>query len=252
MNKLIRFEFRKLFKSRYFYVIGVISLFFILLTGVTYSVIKMIAAGDPNIPVVSAYYFIKGALGNNFTILMGIFVAIAATEDNASGTMKNVIGKGYSRLKVFLSKYIVSFTGVLIISLLVVALAFGYGLIAFDKTPVDENVAVVIFGQLVSLIAYHAMFYAISSGFGKIGPAIAVSIIGPMGVTLALTLADTAVTTAKLPAEAKPSNYWLSSLFNHFTSTPNPIGDGPCFALLFGYFAISLLIGFLINRKREY
>lgn len=252
MNKLIRFEFRKLFRSRYFYVISVIGILFILLTGATYSIIKAVAGSDPGIPVQNTYAFIKGALGNYFTLLTGIFVAIAATEDNANGTIKNVIGKGYSRLKVFMSKYIVSLIGVLIISLLVVGVAVIYGSLAFDKVPTQDNIALIIFGQLLSIITYHAMYYAISSGFGKIGPAIAVSIIGPMGMTIAFTLADTAVMTAQLPVQAKPSNYWLDGLFANFTSGPNPIGNGPCFALLFAYLIVAILIGFLISRKKEY
>ena len=252
MHKLIRFEFRKLFRSRYFYVIAAISILFILFAGITYSIIKAIAGGEPGLPLANAYSFVKGALGNNFTILIGIFVAIAATEDNASGTMKNIIGKGYSRLKVFMSKYLVSLVGVFIISILVVGTAFLYGTIAFEKTPIEDNLAIIIFGQLLSILAFHSMFYAISSGFGKIGPAIAVSIIGPMGVSLALTIADTAITTANLPVQAKPGNYWLDGLFNNFLGAPNPIGHGACFALLFAYLALALLIGFLINRKKEY
>lgn len=252
MHKLIRFEFRKLFRSRYFYVIAAVSILFILFAGITYSIIKAIAGGDPGLPLTNAYSFVKGALGNNFTILIGIFVAIAATEDNAMGTMKNIIGKGYSRLKVFLSKYLVSLVGVLIISALVVGIAFLYGTFAFEKAPIEDNLAIVIPGQLLSIIAFHSMFYAISSGFGKIGPAIAVSIVGPMVVSLALTIADTAIATANLPVQAKPGNYWLDGLFNNFLRAPNPIGNGACFGLLFAYLALALLIGFLINRKKEY
>ena len=253
MGKLIRFEFRKLFRSRYFYVVMGIAMLFIVMTGITYTIIKALVAGGAATGVTTtSYSFIKGALGNNFTILIAVFVAIAATEDNASGTMKNVIGRGYSRLKVFLSKYLVSLIAVIIISALVVLVAILYGTLAFDKGEITDNLAVIICGQLFSLVAYHAVFYAIASGFGKIGPAIAVCIIGPMGVTLALTIANTALAGKTGLDKYLPGNYWLDGLFANFTNKANPIGDAACFGLLFGYFIVALFIGFMINRKREY
>ena len=77
MGKLIRFEFRKLFRSRYFYVVMGIAMLFIVMTGVTYTVIKALVAGGAAAGVTTtSYSFIKGALGNNFTILINTTISI--------------------------------------------------------------------------------------------------------------------------------------------------------------------------------
>lgn len=255
MGKLILFELRKLFRSRYFYVITIISVVFVLLTGVTSLIALNIVknSGDTIPPElglnVTAYAFTKGALGGTYSMLIGIFVAIAATEDNALGTMKNIIGKGYSRLKVFTAKYITSFIGILVMSIITVAVSLGFGLAVFEKGGVgNDNVAIIILGQFFGLLAYHAIYYAVSTGFGKIGPAIAVSLIGPMGMTLVLTLVDTAIRNDNF----KVSPYWVSALYNNFTGFTDPNIYGRCFGLLIAYFAVALVVGFLINRRREY
>ena len=248
MGRLIRFELRKILKSRYLYVTAAISVLFIIILGATSSIAKAIVEGQGQVYEGTAYSFAKSALGGTFTMLIGVFVAIAATEDNAMGTTKNIIARGYSRIKIFLAKYITSFIGVLLISAISLIVATIYGNIAFPHGEITDNLVAVIFGQLFGLLAYHALFYAISSGFGKIGPAIAVSLIGPMGVTLILTLVDTAIRIE----DAKLSKYWVSSLFGNFTGTTDPTIYGRCFGLLAAYFVVSLFIGFLISRNKEY
>ena len=252
MGKLIRFELRKLFKSRYLYAVMAVSVAFILITGATYSVIKAMAQSgsiDPAADTATSYAFVKGALAGTFSILIGVFVAIAATEDNAMGTTKNIIARGYNRTKIFFAKYLVSFIGVLVISLVTVLMALLYGSLAFGPAgEIADNIFVVIIGQIFGLLAYHALFYAIACGFGKIGPAIAVSLIGPMGLKLILTLVDTMV---KIP-NASLSDYWIDGLFGNFTGTTNPDLYGRCFGLLIAYFAVSLFIGFMVSRSREY
>ena len=111
MKKLISFEIRKLLKSKYFYIITAISVIFILLSGLTNKAISdaLIANGETVQPY-SSYLFTKGALGGTYTMFIAIFVALFATEDSASGTLKNIFAKGYTRSQVYFSNMFLLFS----------------------------------------------------------------------------------------------------------------------------------------------
>ncbi len=250
MGKLIKFEFRKLFKSKYFYIIGAIAIAFVLISGITTKAINdaIVAEGGEATPY-SAYLFTKSALSGTFTMLIGIFAALFATEDQTCGTLKNIVAKGYSRTKLYFSKYIVSLVGVLIISALTIAVSYGYGnSIWSNSLEITDNVALIVIGQLLGLLAYHSVFFAISYTSGKVGAAIALNIIGPLGVSLILGMGDAFIKNDNF----KLSSFWLDSLFSNFTSSITDtklIGVG--IALLIVYFAIAILVGSLINRRKE-
>lgn len=250
MKKLISFEFRKLFKSKYFYIITVISVIFILLSGLTNKAISdaLIANGETVQPY-SSYLFTKGALGGTYTMFIAIFVALFATEDSASGTLKNIYSKGYTRNQVYFSKYIVSLIAVLIISAVTVAFAYGYSnSIWGNNLEIADNLLVIIVGQLLGIAAYHAIFFAISTIFGKVGSAIALNIIGPIAVSLVLGLGDAFIKSEN----TKLTSYWVDSLFSNFTSSisnQKMLETGIVFFVI--YTVCAILIGQFLNRKKE-
>ena len=250
MKKLIRFEFRKLFRSKYFYVLAGISVLFVLISGLTTKAINdMITASGESGSAYSAYLFTKGALSGTYTILIGIFVALFATEDNSNGTIKNIYAKGYSRNQVYFSKYIVSLFAVVMISLATVVIAYLYSNSTWGNTlAITDNVALIVFGQLFGICAYHAIFFAISSIFGKIGSAIALNIVAPMGVSLVLGMGDAFIKSENI----KLTSYWLDSLFANFTSTVSDTKILPAgIALFIIYTAAAIALGLFINQKKE-
>ena len=250
MKKLISFEFRKLFKSKYFYIITAISVIFILLSGLTNKAISdaLIANGETVQPY-SSYLFTKGALGGTYTMFIAIFVALFATEDSASGTLKNIYAKGYTRSQVYFSKYIVSLIAVLIMSAVTVVFAYGYSnSIWGNNLEIADNVSAIFIGQLLGIAAYHAIFFAISTIFGKVGSAIALNIIGPMAVSLVLGLGDAFIKGEN----TKLTSYWVDSLYSNFTvsvSDQNVLTTG---IVLFAiYIGAAIFIGLFMNRKKE-
>ena len=250
MKKMLNFEFKKLIKAKYFYIIALISFAFVIISGLTSKAINdaLVANGETVQPF-SAYLFSKGALSGTYTLLVGIFVALFATEDNSNGTIKNIYAKGYSRTLVYFAKYVVSLLAVIVISLLTVLVAYAYSNSVWGNAlAITDNVAMIIFGQLLGICAYHAIFFAISSVFGKVGSAIALNIIGPMAVSLVLGLGDAFIKSENV----KLTSYWLDSLFSNFTSAVSdtkllPVG----IALFIVYTVAAIVVGLLINRKKE-
>ena len=250
MKKLISFEFRKLFKSKYFYIITAISIVFILLSGLTNKAISdaLIANGETVQPY-SSYLFTKGALGGTYTMFIAIFVALFATEDSTSGTLKNIYAKGYTRSQVYFSKYVVSLIAVLIMSSVTVVFAYGYSnSIWGNNLEIVDNVLLIIVGQLLGVITYHAIFFAISTIFGKVGSAIALNIIGPMAVSLVLGLGDAFIRSENI----KLTSYWVDSLYSYFTASVSDQNLLTTGIVLFAiYIGAAIIIGLFMNRKKE-
>ncbi|MBO4219856.1 MAG: ABC transporter permease [Clostridia bacterium] len=250
MKKLICFEFRKLFRSKYFYIITAVSVLFVLLSGLTSKAISdAIIENGETVQPYSAYLFTKSALGGTYTLFVAIFVALFATEDSTSGTLKNIYAKGYTRNQVYFSKYLVSLISVLVISAVTVLFAYSYSYSIWgnDLKPTD-HVFLIFVGQFLGIAAYHAIFFAISTTFGKVGSAIALNIIGPMAVALVLGLGDAFIKSEN----TKLTSFWVDSLFSNFTtsdSNQKMLGIGIVFFTV--YIAAAILIGSLVNRKKE-
>ena len=250
MKKLICFEFRKLFRSKYFYILTAISVIFILLSGLTNKAISdaLIANGETVQPY-SSYLFTKGALGGTYTMLIAIFVALFATEDCTSGTLKNIYSKGYTRSQVYFSKYFVSIIAVLIMSAITIIFAYCYSnSIWGNDLEIADNVSVIFIGQLLGVMAYHAIFFAISTISGKVGAAIALNIIGPMAVSLVLGLGDAFIKSSN----AKLTSFWIDSLFSNFTSAVSNRKMLVAGIVFFAtYIVAAILTGSFISRKKE-
>ena len=264
MANLLRFEFRKVFRSKYLYILLAVSVLYVLLTGGTAYLINFFVselseeAMSELIPNYTSYSFIKGVFASNFFMIVGVFVAIFTCEDNGHDVSKNIIAKGYSRTERYFAKYIGSLVMTLGIALVTVLAAALFALLAFGANTFDpngDNVAVAIIGIICGVVVYHAMLYAVASSIGKTAGAIVFNLLVPSGIALLLTIGDILVENLEMfkGTGIIISAYWLDGIIGNFT-TMSPdidlyIAD---FVLLFLYFAISHLVGLLIIRKKQY
>ena len=100
MNKLIKFQLRNIFTSKYFYVLASLTLLFS--TG-----ILRLSIDDP-------YYFSRipwlekviSILKGDMSFLIMIFICIFNCYDFSNKTLKNIIGRGYTKKEYIISKYI--------------------------------------------------------------------------------------------------------------------------------------------------
>lgn len=204
--------------------------------------------GEQTAPV-SAYFFAKGALGGTFTLLLGIFTALFATEDQAGGTMKNLLAKGCRRSRIYLSKYLLSLAAALLLGVVTAAAAFAFGSFVWgDSLPVNEPAPLTVLGLLLGITAYHAIFFAVSYTVGKPGGAISMCVVGPMLVSLVLGMGDALIRREDFHL----SDYWVEALYKALTdgaSEPARIGSG--IALFALYAAAATALGAALSRKKE-
>lgn len=98
MLKLFKFEFRKLFQSKSFWICTIISVLYSLpaisnkIWGYSRSRYSLIIESIPAVVC---------------QIIIEVFIAIYVTEDDETGAVKTIYAKGFNRTKVFISKYIV-------------------------------------------------------------------------------------------------------------------------------------------------
>lgn len=250
MKELIKFEIRKILRSKAFYILLAISIAFLIFTAATARLTNeaLKKLGEPELPF-SAYYFAKGAMSNSsMTLMLGIFVAIFVCEDFV-GPIKNILGKGYSRTHVFLSKYLVSLATTIVWYVLVIVVALVYSSIAWgNNLPISDNIFVIFLGQFLGLIAIHSFYFAIAYGFTKLSTSIAVILLAPIGINLLLGLLDKAfnITVYKI------SGFWLDGVVaNYTTSATNDKMLIWGFLLLAIYTAGSIALGLYFAKRKE-
>ena len=262
MAKLLKFEFRKLLRSKIIYIILGMAVGFVVMSALVLVLLdNLLREIDPElISSYSAYSFTKGALNNNYFTIIGVFIAIYATEDFAHGTCKNVIAKGYKRLEVYFSKYIVSLIAAIVIALLCFATSLGMGLALFnnDFGSITDNIPVIIIGQFLCLLVFHSMYFTIAYTLGKSGPAIAINIIAPLGITLLLTVGNLLINKEDFDL----SRYWIDGILANFSGGSSLINvaststDESLFAsnfiLIFVYLGISEALGILFANRKQF
>ena len=184
--KTLKFEFRKLFKSKALYVCSALSIIFTLLS------VYIKSQSDNPVNTFSAEDSLMSAFDNGMIpILISIFIPLFVCEDNNLGTLKNIYAKGFSRTKLWISKYIVSFVAFTIFSCLAFATSYISAGHYFGHTDeVSKYFNYSISGQILLMIAYHAMYFMIATLVGKAGVAIAINMIGLSVVTLTFSAVD--------------------------------------------------------------
>lgn len=257
MLNLLKFEFRKLFRSKAFWVCLGLSLGFILLSCIATKALEAamgtITDESGNVLVETKIYgttLLKGSFGSgSVSIIGGVMVAILICEDYVGDTIKNVYSKGYSRDNVFFAKFISGLVAFMIMVLSGMILSFLAGSFLFDGVgQVGENFVGSLFAIIFLAMAYYVIFFGVSILMKKLSSAIAINIVGPLGITLVFTLVDSLLKIK----DFKISEVWIDTRLTQMASVNVVTSD------MIGAFIISLIViaamgavSYLVNHKRD-
>lgn len=247
MTNLLKFEFRKLFKQKSFYICTAVMLA-MSLVGLLLS--KTLASNPEfNMAMPSAKSALLSAVSSSsFTMLCGIFIALFVCTDYDQQTIKNIYSRGFTRTNVYFAKYIVSVISTVI--MFAVALIFTYvaGAVMLDGTAAEGNYVGLIAGQLIYCLAYSSFVFAISLILKKVGVSIALAILGPSLIGTVINLADAFLKIENF----KIGSYWLDGFIGDLISLAT---DATrlivCIVLSLVYAVVFVVAGFFINRKQE-
>lgn len=249
MGKLFLFELRKLKKMKSLYICLAVMIALIALNAAVLAAIPedegIFAELFPPFAVAS---FTKNALANaSFFLVLAVLISLYCCDDYSNCTVKNIYSKGYSRAKVYFTKYI--FSAVLSLVLAAVCIIIAYAVSAgFGKQDDSTSLAAVVLCQLVMVLGYHGIYFAVSMMSGKIGISVAINFLAPMlfGIILALL-------TALIKVENFDLGYiWFDSVFTALNEVPAKTED-VVRAVLMGliYAAGFVSVGFAVNRRKE-
>lgn len=250
MFKLLNFEFRKLIRQKSFYIC--IAAMLALLIGSAYTTELMTAKSgveDPSLSGIS--YLMEAISGSALSAVLAVFIPLFICEDYASGTIRNIITRGFSRLEIFIAKLIAVLAATVLMTAVCLAAAYLVGTAfwgAGEPSLGSEQVKILLC-QLAVIAAYATMFFAISSMLQKVGGSIAISLILPMAAVILLSLADAALAER----EIELSGYWIENLGRSLASVEAEAEDIKKALIGAGcYFAASIAFSWLVIMKREY
>ena len=258
MNNLLKLEFRRLFRAKSFYICLAITFPMIVLAAFTF---KFLLLMDVPAEEVEAMKDMLGSEFNSLSVLksvisyaslptiLAIFVTIFVTDEYANDIIKNVYSKGYSRERIFFSKYLSSLAATLLFFLADAIAAMIVGKVLFGAFgTMGKNYIPALLASLFLLFAYHSLFFLIGISIRKSGGAIALSIIGPKIITLVLGLID----AIKDSEENTFSSYWLEGRLSVLSAT-DVTGKDILIAFLIGGIVIAACIvgGYFLNKARE-
>ncbi len=268
MRELLHFQFHRLYKKATPYIFLVI-VFFITLSELDRC--NNISRYYNYIDGLSYYSRIHENLGMNqiifscfykleliVSLLIAVFVGIFVTEDRVRGTIKNIYSKGYSRVKIFFSKYIATISLPVLLFFLILIMGFIGALIcgAENKSAVtasfseDTFVLITVFFRYIALTTF---FFMLSELVSSTGGAIALNIFSPVTIMIILTM----------PVMGSLSeqfwNFWLNIMivFMSLVSVMDTIhfsSPGKVGIIFVGLIVITLLSGalsLLITVKKQ-
>lgn len=260
MNQLIKFEFRKLFRSTSFLVCTIVAGILMLISAYflynTYEVaLESGATGDQidaalSMLGISTFDLVFNFADNGFLyLLMGIFIPLFVCTDYATLTIKNVYSKGYTRRQVYFSKYLVSLVGIMIMVGSIFVVAILSSLIIFGKLgPIPKYYLLILLVQLLVIVAYHAFHFFIANSLGKSGGAVSLCILMPTAINLLTSLFD-----MSMELKNGISDYWLSNLSSVVVRSNITLGDlGFVTLVSLAHIIVWLGLGYLANRKKQF
>lgn len=149
-------------------------------------------------------------------IFIAVFICIWVVSEYSNGAIKNMVGKGYSREKVFLSKYISTAASVVIMNLILFLVMLLVGFAVVGTKEVSGGFFRDFFSyvgvQLLLSVAFSGILVAVCEFTRSIAAGITISMFLVIFSTLILNGVDLLLQTLHL--DVKASTYWIMNVIS--------------------------------------
>ena len=223
MFNLLSGEFYKWKKSKSFVVCCVTMVAFIVLLCGMFAIADKIQKGEiangsagvvvaddmePEISIMD----IEQSMFPMACIFVASFVSIFVIGEYGNGAIKNIIGKGTARGKIFMAKYITSILAVMVILILMAVVTLIGGMLLFGTDSINaefvKNLLQYVGVQLLLGAAYAGIIIAIGECSRNLGVGISVS----LGVLIFADILFNGLDLLFYKTDFKPSAYWVMNL----------------------------------------
>ena len=241
MGKLLHFEFHKLIRQKSFYICLAVAVAMLFISTYTTYLMQKDAVDVSQMGIDGMSVMIGAVSGGTLSMVIGVFVPLFVCEDYVSGTIRNIVTRGYTRLGIFSAKLIAVLFASAIMTIVCMAAGYLVGVLfcAPGEQPFDAYTVKILLCQLAVMLAEASLFYAISTVLQKTGGAIAICLV----------LADTALAEK----EIQLSGYWLERI-NGTLAVFDVKSEDMKKALLtaLSYFVVTTVGSFVAIAKKEY
>lgn len=241
MLNLMRGELYKLFRSKCFYVCSIVLIVLVLLMYGMYSLVDIAEreegmAGNAGLTVsveieqpleenvweiMDVVTIVQGMFSSMGSLLGAIFTAIFVCGEYANGAIKNIVGKGYGRWKVFMSKYLSCIVGVVVMELIMLVAILLCELLILHGNRLNTDLFLPMLNyvgiQLILVAAQTGIIVMFNQFFRSIGVGIAVSVCLIMFSAFATSLLNALLNYFKIKIDA--CEYWILDMIGDCPTT---------------------------------
>lgn len=263
MLNIIKADLYKFFKSKTFYVSLAVALVFAILTVVgSYFFLQELAETGGQVPpsargvVENGRAALFGGLNNGMTLmLIAVMTSIFVATDYTTGVIKDTVSSGKKRALIYLSKFIVTGIGSLLLVFIVSLVQGGLGAIMLDYGKEFNWSEVWLFLQTfmftgIIILALNAMFTFFATLLKTLGASLGVNI----GITMFGALLFLLISLIHEVVE-KIGNYWIVNVVDTpVNEVLNPIlnTDLPNFILVsLGYLVVFITASIFVFRRQD-
>lgn len=225
MINLLNAELYKLRKSRSFFVCLLVAIAFVIFVCITLKMEKetsqqgtteqgtAVVVVEEKIEIIDMEEMMLSATAG---ILLSIFVSIFVIGEYSDGAVKNSMGKGYAREKIFLAKYLTAIFAsiVLFLAILFVTLLAGMFVMGTEGLNAEFVHTLCKYGgmQLLFEIAFMSVVCLVGETFRNMGIGVSVS-LGLM-IVGHLVFSGLDAVLSFIHVDFKTSAYWIANLIS--------------------------------------
>lgn len=231
MINLLKGEFYKLFRSRAFYVSAAVSVFFVIfMYGMLVTADKVqsgqmdngtggvvVENGQENEPPILEQLgnldVLQQLYANCNRFLIVVFASIFVIGEYTNGAVKNVVGKGYTRWQIFLSKFISVSAATIIFMLITTAASLIAGRMVLVNQTYDHAFFTDLFTylgiQTLLSVGICGMSMLVAEVCRSLGAGITINFLIATFSSLVMTGLDLLVRLAAPGTDFSFSDYWL-------------------------------------------
>jgi ABC-type transport system involved in multi-copper enzyme maturation permease subunit len=255
---IVKSEFYKLKKSKIFVICmlccALLAVFSVILANAMQSGVmrRGMEVAAETTGTLTGVSLLEQTLGMDFLpTIFAVFVSIFVASEFASGAMKNYVSKGYSRMKIYLSKWLVCSVAVMAMYLINIVLACAIGSVIWGFDPSGQaslsSIAGMVLIEAFLLLAYTSVFVFLSVFLRSSGASIAVNICA-VSLFSTLLMLTTFITGDSITL----SNYWISSNVSALaTLTPDSGAISQGLIVGFVYLVGCTILGAMLFQKKD-
>lgn len=224
MTKLFKFEYRRLFRQKSFWIFMAVAAALAFLSLGAFKLIEIATNITSDMKDVDTYFgigytgaeaFRNATSLGDIDIVIAIVAAIFVCSEYSRGTIKTVVSAGFSRCKIFTAEFLVSMTAAALVFVASSVSAFVFGSIFWGIGKFNAELWNAVLLQLLIVLSLTAIIYMFSKAVKKTAAAIAFGIFAPQITALLLKIADAAIDSEKF----RLSDYWLSGCLSDVQAT---------------------------------